>query len=121
MVAAVNDYSFKPYHRIACERAFLQTIQDSLLYSGNVVFRDSAADNLVFKFVGVAARQGFDFQHDVSVLAVAAALFFVFIFGAGTCGDALAVRHSGRIKVHSDAEFALHFFCRDSKLCVSHA
>ena len=80
--------------------------EDAFFDGGDVVAGDGAADDFVAEFEASAALAGFNAECDAGVLAVAAGLFFVEVFGLADGGDGFAVGDAAVADVNFDFEFA---------------
>ena len=76
MIGAVDQLRRDVDHRKA-EGAVLERVDDALLHRRNIIARHHAALDLLGEGEARAARQRFDVEHDVAVLAVAARLLLV--------------------------------------------
>ena len=68
-------------HRVASQHAAFGGFADTLLYSRDIFLGDHAAYNVVIEYYAGAALAGFQLEHDVPVLPVAAGLLDVAHFG----------------------------------------
>src|SRR5579859_7123033 len=123
MVAAVYQGDFDPNHGIASDEALLEGLADPFFYSGDILFRNDATNDLVLKFkVFLAAhRQGVNFQPDIAELAVPSALPFMAPLRAGMFADGFAVGDTLIVFLHFDAEFALHALDGNVNVGFAHA
>src|SRR5690348_14649770 len=96
--AVVEDHS-EIHHRVAGQEAALRRLHNALLYCGNEVTGDGAAENVVNELKVAAARQRLHLDLAVAVLAVPPGLLLVPALHVGFAADGFAVGHLGRLQI----------------------
>src|SRR5262249_50673638 len=102
VIRAVDQLRRNVDHREA-EGAVLERVDDACLHRRNVIARHHAALDLLAEAEARAARQRFDVEHDVAVLAVTARLLLVAAALHDALLDGLAVADRGFVRHGGDA------------------
>ena len=108
MVAAVDDVHVNIDHRIAADDAIVSGFVQAFDASGNVLFGDVAADNLVLDGDSLAARIRRNLDNDVPILAATTRLLDQLTFAIGRNKDRLLVGDLRLAGVRLDLELPKH-------------
>ena len=107
VVGAVVERHAHIHHRIAGQMTFHHCLPDPLLHRRDIIARNGAADNLIYKLKPFSARERLDFQPGIPVLPPSSRLLFVLALGAGRPFDGLFVGHLRGLKLYLGAVLSL--------------
>ena len=119
MIRAVNKRCLEVNNRISRQNAVLNTFSQTLFNSREIVFRDSAAEDVFGKFK-IFLFAGLKLNPDMTVLTVTAGLFLVFSFNLDFFAYSLSVRNFGFEKINRNAEFCFKFAYDNVKVLLAH-
>ena len=116
MVRAVIQIYFDVDHWIACQDTGLERFAHAFFYGWNVLTRYGAADDCFREGNTAAEFARAEFEPYITVLTVAAALFFVFAFNFACAADCFAVSDFRFVQFSRYAEFIQEFFQCDIEM-----
>src|SRR5664279_4804389 len=105
MIGPVCKRNLHINHRIPGNKAFLQLLDNSLLYGRPILLGDDSADNLVDKLEAPSPRKRLALDPAISELSAAAGLFLVPSLRPGAGLDRLPVGDLWRFHGNLHAEF----------------
>lgn len=108
MEGAVGEVYFDIDHGEGGEYTFFHGLLDAFFHSGNVLFRNGAANDGVLEFEAAPGLIGFDFEDDVGVLSSTSGLFGVFDVGGGFFRDSFSISHLRSAGADGEVEFVLN-------------
>ena len=108
-------------HRIACNEAFFQRFFYAFFDSRDILARHSPAEDSIDKFEVFPVGKRFQFEFDMTILAMTTALFLMFAFYFRNTIDGFSVRNIDRFEDSFDAVFAFHLVHDVFQMDVAHA
>ena len=121
MELAVIEFHLDVNHGELAEDSLLQGFVEPLLDTGDVLFRDSAAENRFFELEPGSAREWRKTDEYLSELAVAARLLLVPVIRFSLLGDCLAIGHTRLARFDLYLVLFLQCIKDDAELHLAHA
>ena len=121
MIRAVEQRDFHVHDLVARKHAGLHRALDALIHTGDKLFRDRTAGDLVDELVALAGFVGFHHELDVCKLAFAAGLARVARVHRSGLGDGLLVGNLRSADIRLDAELAQKAIDDDLQMELAHA